>query len=317
VKQSGKLFFALILVAAIFVAGAGAQSTTPGTAANAAAISTAAAAAGALPAGEPAEKMVPAAAPEIFTVLGLPVTNSMICTWIVAAIILVVVRVSTWKNIKEIPSGMQNVLEAMVEGWDGLIGDILDKRVSRWVFPFATTFFIFIVISNLMDLVPGVGSIGFTHGQEFTPLFRPPTTDANLTVAMAGIFLIMSLFWAVRYNGVWGLVKHIFGVKMETSKWTFPLFFLLFLFIGAMELLSVMFARPVALAMRLYGNVFAGQSILDMIYHSQSLVFTLVLSSGMYFYETFVCLVQAFVFAMLVVAFVGTLCTHPDEEPAH
>jgi F-type H+-transporting ATPase subunit a len=317
VKQSGKLFFALILVAAIFVAGAGAQSTTPGTAGNAAAISTAAAAAGALPAGEPAEKMVPAAAPEIFTVLGLPVTNSMICTWIVAAIILVVVRVSTWKNIKEIPSGMQNVLEAMVEGWDGLIGDILDKRVSRWVFPFATTFFIFIVISNLMDLVPGVGSIGFTHGQEFTPLFRPPTTDANLTVAMAGIFLIMSLFWAVRYNGVWGLVKHIFGVKMETSKWTFPLFFLLFLFIGAMELLSVMFARPVALAMRLYGNVFAGQSILDMIYHSQSLVFTLVLSSGMYFYETFVCLVQAFVFAMLVVAFVGTLCTHPDEEPAH
>lgn len=299
------------------MAGAGAQSTTPGTAGNAAAISTAAVAAGALPAGEPAEKMVPAAAPEIFTVLGLPVTNSMICTWIVAAIILVVVRVSTWKNIKEIPSGMQNVLEAMVEGWDGLIGDILDKRVTRWVFPFATTFFIFIAISNLMDLVPGVGSIGFTHGKEFTPLFRPPTTDANLTVAMAGIFLIMSLFWAVRYNGVWGLVKHIFGVKMETSKWTFPLFFLLFLFIGAMELLSVMFARPVALAMRLYGNVFAGQSILDMIYHSQSLVFTLVLSSCMYFYETFVCLVQAFVFAMLVVAFVGTLCTHTDEEPAH
>ena len=49
----------------------------------------------------------------------------------------------------------------------------------------------------------------------------------------------MSLYWAVRYNGVWGLVKHIFGVKMETSKLLYPLFFLLFLFIGAMELLSV------------------------------------------------------------------------------
>jgi F-type H+-transporting ATPase subunit a len=305
VKQSGKIMFALVLVAAIFVAGAGAQSSTPETT-------------GGSPAGSsPAEKLVPAAAPEIFNVLGLPVTNSMICTWIVAAIILVVVRVSTWKNIKEIPSGMQNVIEAMVEGWDGLIGDILDKRVTRWVFPFATTFFIFIVISNLMDLVPGVGSIGVTRGGEFTPLFRPPTTDANLTVAMAGIFLIMSLFWAVRYNGVWGLVKHIFGVKMETSKWTFPLFFLLFLFIGAMELLSVAFARPVALAMRLYGNVFAGQSILDMIFHGKSLLFSLVLSSGMYFYETFVCLVQAFVFAMLVVAFVGTLCSHTDEEHAH
>ena len=66
--------------------------------------------------------------------------------------------------------------------------------------------------------------------------------------------------------------------------------------------------------MRLYGNVFAGESILDMIFHSKSLVFSLVLSSCMYFYETFVCLVQAFVFAMLVVAFVGTLCTHTEEN---
>src|SRR6202012_2828174 len=142
---------------------------------------------------EPASDVVPPAAEPVFTVLGLPVTNSMICTWIVAAIILVVVRLSTW-NIKEIPTGMQNLIEALVEGWDSLIGDILDKRVTRWVFPFATTFFIFIVISNLLDLVPGVGSIGLKSPDgSFTPIFRPPTTDANLTMAMAGIFLIMSL----------------------------------------------------------------------------------------------------------------------------
>lgn len=242
----------------------------------------------------------------------------MICTWVVAALILIIVRSTTHNRIKEIPSGMQNILESLVELWDGLIGDILDKRVTRWVFPFATTFFIFIVISNLMDLVPGVGSIGFEPPDKssFTPLFRPPTTDANLTVVMAGIFLIMSLYWAVRYNGFFGLIKHIFGVKMETNKYAYPLFFLLFLFIGAMELLSITFARPVALAMRLYGNIFAGQSILDMIFHSKQLWFTLLLSTGMYFYETFVCLVQAFVFAMLVVAFVGTMCT-TDESHGH
>src|SRR5208282_5758756 len=118
---------------------------------------------------------------------------------------------------------------------------ILDKRVARWVFPFAATFFIFIVMSNLVDLIPGVGSIGFGPPDKNSslpfaiehvnkPFFRPPTTDANLTVAMAGIFLVMSLFWAVRYNGVFGLVKHIFGVKMETTKVLYPLFFLLFLF---------------------------------------------------------------------------------------
>jgi F-type H+-transporting ATPase subunit a len=218
-------------------------------------------------------------------------------------------------------------MEALVEGWEGLIGDILDKRVARWVFPFATTFFIFIVMSNLVDLIPGVGSIGFGTPDKNSslpfaihnvnrPFFRPPTTDANLTVAMAGIFLVMSLFWAVRYNGVLGLVKHIFGVKMETNKWAYPLFFLLFLFIGAMELLSVSFARPVALAMRLYGNIFAGESILDMIFHNNLWV-AILLSSFTYLYETFVCVVQAFVFAMLVVAFVGTLCTHSDEEHGH
>jgi len=265
---------------------------------------------------ESSEELVPPAAPTLFTVLGFPVTNSMICTWIVAAVILVIVRLTTWKGVKEVPTGMQNVMESLVEGWEGLIGDILDKRVARWVFPFATTFFIFIVMSNLVDLVPGVGSIGTWHGEHFTPFFRPPTTDANLTIAMAGIFLVMSLFWAVRYNGFFGLIKHIFGVKMDTNKWAYPLFFLLFLFIGAMELLSVGFARPVALAMRLYGNIFAGESILDMIFHNNLLV-ALLLSSFMYFYETFVCLVQAFVFAMLVVAFVGTLCTHTDEEHAH
>ena len=263
---------------------------------------------------EAAGPLVPGAAPVLFHVGPLPVTNSMVCTWMVAAIILIIVRATTPKHIKEIPSGMQNIMEAIVEGWEGLMGDILDKRVTRWVFPFATTFFIFILMSNFVDVIPGVGSIGsYDANGKFTPFFRPPTTDANLTVAMAGIFLVMSLFWAVRYNGFWGLIKHIFGVKMEANKWVYPLFFLLFLFIGAMELLSVAFARPVALAMRLYGNIFAGESILDMIYQNNLLV-AIVLSSCMYLYETFVCLVQAFVFAMLVVAFTGTLCTHTEEH---
>lgn len=318
-KQLGISVFAIAFFALVIAANLNAQTPSPANVTNAPAATASANSAAPAPAAEENKKAVPAAAEPVFTVLGLPVTNSMICTWIVAAIILVAVRATTWKNIKEIPSGMQNVIESLVELWDGLIGDILDKRVTRWVFPFATTFFIFILISNLMDLVPGVGSIGFYNADrtEFTPIFRPPTTDANLTVVMAAIFLIMSLYWAIRYNGFFGLIKHIFGVKMETNKWAYPLFFLLFLFIGAMELLSIGFARPVALAMRLYGNIFAGESILHMIFHGDSLIGTLVLASAMYFYETFVCVVQAFVFAMLVVAFVGTMCTHTDEQHAH
>lgn len=265
-------------------------------------------------------ELPPEAPSVIYTIPGinLPITNSMICTWIVAAVILIIVRSTTRKRIKEIPNGMQNVLESLVELWDGLIGDILDKRVTRWVFPFATTFFIFIVMANFTDLLPGVGSIGRTAPDgTFTPYFRPPTTDANLTIAMAGIFLVMSLFWAVRYNGFFGLFKHIFGVKMEANKWLYPLFLVLFMFIGVMEVVSIMFARPVSLAMRLYGNIFAGETILDMTFHAKNFALGLTLAICTYFYETFVCLVQAFVFALLVVAFVGTLCMHTDENHAH
>ena len=305
-----KNVFVLAFIAAALVMNASAQSSA------ASAAESAPASASAPPEAGHASEGVPQAAPAVFTVLGLPVTNSMICTWIVAALILVIVRTTTWR-MKEVPTGGQNVMETLIEAWEGLMGDILDPKVARWVFPFATTFFIFIVISNYTDLVPGVGSIGTWHNGQFTPYFRPPTTDANLTVAMAGIFLVMSLVWAVRYNGFFGLIKHIFGVKMETSKWAYPLFFLLFLFIGAMELLSVGFARPVALAMRLYGNIFAGETILHMTMHSGSFWTGLLLTCFTYFYEAFVCLVQAFVFAMLVVAFVGTLCSHPDEEHAH
>ena len=245
-------------------------------------------------------------------------TNSMICTWIVAALILIIVRSTTPKNIKEIPSGMQNIVEAIVEGWETLMGDILDERVTRWVFPFATTFFIFILMSNFIDLLPGVGSIG-THDANgrFVAFFRPPTTDANLTIAMAAIFLIMSLFWAVRYNGILGLIKHIFGVKVKTSKWLFPLFLLMFLFIGTLDLVSILFARPVALAMRLYGNIYAGSTISDMTLHMNSWFFSILLSVVALGYDVFECLVQAFVFAILVVAFVATLCSHPEEESSH
>jgi F-type H+-transporting ATPase subunit a len=312
VKQLGLSVFAIAFFALIFAANLNAQTPATSSTSNTPAVTAA-------PAAPAAEHELPSqAASVVFHIAGLPVTNSMICTWIVAALILIIVRSTTPKQIKEIPSGMQNIMELIVEGWENLMGDILDKRVTRWVFPFATTFFIFILMSNFVDVIPGVGSIG-THDANgrFTPLFRPPTSDANLTIVMATLFLVMSLYWAIRYNGIWGLTKHIFGVKVETSKWLFPLFLLMFLFIGVMDLVSIMFARPVALAMRLYGNIFAGSTIMDMTLNIKSWVWAILLSVVAYGYDVFVCLVQAFVFAILVVAFVATMCSHPEEQSNH
>jgi F-type H+-transporting ATPase subunit a len=352
VKPFSKIFLIFVFFAAIFLAKVNAQPTAQTSAGDSPAVSQPAdstAAAQAEPASGAAEgeKKEPSGSPPVLFYIGpspdknvpsifagwwpeqiaLPVSNSIVCSWIVAAIILVVVRVTTWKNIREIPSGMQNLMEMICEGWEGFMTDVLDARVTRWVFPFATTFLIFIVLCNYVDLIPGVGSIGygtpvknsmlpFAVENVHVPFFRPPTSDANLTVAMTLVFLVMSLFWAVRYNGVGGFIKHVFGVKMQVNKWMFPLVSLLFLFIGLMEAISILFARPVALAMRLYGNVFAGETMLHMGSQIANWLGSLAITLVVYFYETFICGVQGFVFGLLVVAFVGTMCSH-EEEAGH
>jgi len=320
VRQLKKIVTVWTLLAVIFATGVAAPSAMAAT--NAVAAVTRA-----VKPEAAAEPLVPQIAPTLFYLGPLAVTNSMVCTWIVAALILVIVRLTTWK-MKELPAGGQNVMEALIEGWNGLMANVLEPKVLKWVFPFAMSFFIFIVISNLTDLLPGVGSIGYGPPDKSSPLpfaiehvtkpfFRPPTTDANLTVAMAGIFFVTSLYWAVKYNGPLGLVKHVFGVKMAANKWVYPLLLLLFIFIGAMESFSILFIRPVALAMRLYGNILGGETMLSLAFAQKPWYLAVLVAIPGYFFELVVCLLQAFVFAMLVVAFVGTLCTHVDEEHGH
>jgi F-type H+-transporting ATPase subunit a len=264
---------------------------------------------------------VAAHAPTLFHIGPLPVTNSIVYTWLIGAFILVVVRAGT-KNIKEMPKGVQNVIEAAVEGLEELTSGLLEPKVVRWVFPLVATFFIFIVISNLMGLLPGVGSIGLGHPAKNSslpfaiehadaPLLRPPTADANMTVAMAAVFFIMSTYWAFRYNGPVGLFKHIFGVKGGMTGWMVIPLSLIFLFIGIIEVISICI-RPVALAMRLYGNIYGGESVLTIMLTNSPLGLGAL---PFYFLELLVAVVQALVFTLLSIAFIGTLCSHMDEEP--
>jgi len=242
----------------------------------------------------------------------------MVYTWVVATVIFVIVRMGT-KKMSEIPSGTQNIVEAAVEGLEELTGGLLEPKVARWVFPLCATFFLFIVISNLMGLLPGVGSIGWGQasgaplGVEHAdkPLFRPPTADANMTVAMAAVFFIMSTYWAFRYNGPIGLVKHIFGVKGGPKGWIVVPMALIFIFIGMIEVISICI-RPVALAMRLYGNIYGGESVLTIMLTNSPLG---IGALPFYFLELLVAVVQALVFTLLSIAFIGTLCSHTDDEP--
>ncbi len=255
----------------------------------------------------------------------IPVTNSILYTWVVAVFIIIVVRLGT-RKMTEVPSGTQNFVEALIGGLRDMCGGMLEPKVARWVFPLAATYFIFIAASNLMGLLPGVGSIGwgepvksvlpFAIQHAEAPLFRPPTADANMTVAMAGIFFIMSTWWALKYNGPWGLVKHIFGVKGGFKGWVLIPLSLIFLFVGCVEILSIC-VRPVALAMRLYGNIYGGESVLAIMLTNSPLG---IAALPFYFLEIMVALVQALVFTLLSLVFISLFCSHSDEdgaEPGH
>lgn len=320
VNRFGKIVVVLVLFAAAFVVNLQAET---------------AAVAGAVPssAAESSSVILPLPAPTLFQIGSFSITNSILLTWAVVLLVVFVVQFGTRRlSADSVPTGLQNVLESLVEGWDGLSGMILEPKVSRWVFPFAVSFFVVAFFGNFVDLIPGVGCIGYgtptKAGEAFAslpgslehvavPFIRPPTDDANLTFVMAAIFLVMTFVWAIRYNGVIGTIKHIFGVKVDTTKWLYPFVLLMFLFVGVMEAISIVFVRPLALAVRLYGNVFAGETLLDMTMTAKPFLVGVLLSLPFYFYEIFVAVVQAFVFAMLTIVFAGTLCSHADEEHSH
>ena len=132
-KQFSKIVLVSVLglvFAAFLLANAEAPSSpnAPSSPANANANSAATQTQSASSSESTESDLPPQAAPVLFHLGPFPITNSIVCSWIVAAVILIIVRAATWKNIKEIPSGLQNVIEALVEGWEGLMGDILDPR---------------------------------------------------------------------------------------------------------------------------------------------------------------------------------------------
>lgn len=253
----------------------------------------------------------------------IPITNSMVYTWIIMATLFLVIRLGT-RNMQIIPTGLQNFIEMVVEGLEDMTKGLLEPKVVRWCFPLVATFFIFIVLSNLFGLFPLVGSLGwgprdpnsslpFALEHADVPLFRPPTADANTTIAMAGVYFIMSTIWAIKYNGPLGLVKHVFGVKGGmTGPIVIPLFFI-FIFIGLIEVISILI-RPVALAMRLYGNIYGGESVLTLMLGMGPKWMMGLAAVPFYFLELVVAFVQALVFTVLCIAFIGTLCSHTEEE---
>ena len=265
------------------------------------------------------EHGLPQAAVPVLNKLGrLPITNSMVVSWIVAVGLIVFAQTAT-RQMKRVPTGAQNFWEWLVESLHKFLEGIIGRHLVKRTFWFFATIFIFILSANWFGLIPGVGTIGWGQsGPEGfkleEPLFRGANADLNLTLAMALVFMGCWLVWSLREVGVVGFVKELFAPKGDTTGFLKVLMVFVFLAAGCIEVISILF-RPVSLSFRLYGNIFAGETMLETM---AKLVpgFGWLLPIPFYFLELLVGLVQALVFMLLTAVFTLLMCQHAEGEHA-
>jgi F-type H+-transporting ATPase subunit a len=270
------------------------------------------------PIPEPEEHGLSQKALEIARPFGFPVTNSMIVTWIVALGLIVFAQVAT-REMKQVPEGAQNFFEWLIEGLYGFLEGILGRHLVNRTFWFFATTFIFILSANWVGLIPGIGTIGWGHATPHgfkidQPLFRGANADVNLTLAMALVFFACWIFWAIREIGPLGFLKELFAPKGESAGLLKVLLVVVFFAVGCLEIISILF-RPVSLSFRLYGNIFAGENMLETM---ANLVpgFGWLIPIPFYFLELLVGVVQALVFTLLTAVFTLLICQHEAEGPA-
>jgi len=259
---------------------------------------------------------LPAHSPKLGRTNSSFVTSSMLVTWTVGLGLILFARYAT-RKMQLAPSGAQNFLEWLVETLyeflEGIIGSDLVKR-TFWFF---ATVFIFILFTNWFGLLPGIGTIGWgkpgDHGFEVaTPLLRGGNADLNMTAAMSMIFFACWIVWAIQCVGIKGMFLDLFGPKGDTTGFLRILMIIVFFLVGFLEVFSILF-RPVSLSFRLYGNIFAGENMLETM---ARLVpgFGWLLPVPFYFMELLVGIVQALVFMLLTAVFTMLMCAHGEES---
>jgi len=227
----------------------------------------------------------------------LPVTNTLIDTIIVDA--LIVGGIFSLRKISVVPTTFQNIAEIAMEGFYSLTESVSPKNVKR-IFPYFMSFFLFILLANWSGLIPGFGTIGFTRNGEFIPFLRAATSDINTTLGLALVSAVATHIMSLQVVGLKNYVMRYVSLNP------------LYLFVGILELVGE-FTKILSLSFRLFGNVFAGEVLISTI----SNIFAVILPLPFLMLEVIVGLVQALVFGMLTMAFMAVLTTAHNEGGEH
>lgn len=251
----------------------------------------------------------------LFKVAGFPITNSLLNSWLVVAIVLVLAW-SLKGKIKKVPTGLQNAMEMVMEAFLGIFDAVTGSRKKSLQFlPIALSFFFFILINNWLGLLPGVGSIGqiVKSGNEhiFVPYLRGATADLNTTLALATIGVVISHIFGVISVGAWNYLNKFINIKafLEIPKKIMkdPAVILINpikAFVGIVEIIGEV-AKVASLSFRLFGNIFAGEVLLA----SMSAILAFGIPIPFMFLEVIVGLIQALIFSVLILIYLSISTT--------
>lgn len=242
------------------------------------------------------------AAEKLFQIGGLAITNTLLTSWVVV-LLLISAAFVVHQRLSLVPGGVQNVFEFFVEAILSLMQTVVGSReTAEKYFPLVGTVFIFILASNWLGIMPGVGSIGFfeiaEHHERFIPLFRSAASDLNVTLALATLTVFIIHVLAVSAIGLRAHLAKFFTVRSPIDA-----------FVGILELVSEC-AKIISFSFRLFGNIFAGEVLLVVV------GFLLPFGGPLPFLmlEIFVGFVQALVFAMLTTVFISIAVSHHGSE---
>lgn len=248
----------------------------------------------------------------------LPISNSMIMVWLAVGLIVLFCRAATHK-MALVPTGFQNFAEWAIESLYDFLSGLMGAHLTKRTFWFFGSIFFFILTSNYLGLIPGVGTVGWhlESGHEhhgFLPLLRGANADLNMTAAMAFTFAVLWIYWALTENNLKGFLAHIFAPKGAFQGVMFAIMAVVFFLVGLLEIVSIAI-RPVALTFRLFGNIYGGEQTMEALMGLvpvKSLAFLPALP--FYFMELLVGFVQALVFTLLCAIFLKLICDHGEEE---
>ena len=264
--------------------------------------------------------------PEVIFYLGpLPVTNALLGTWISIIFLFLVFFLGTRRR-DLIPSGMQNVVEWIVEYLLNLTESVAGTVKARKFFPLVATFFIFILFCNLLDIFPGVDTIGTVnlealkvahlsaptsffllgeYSNKLTPWVRPGTSDLNLTLALALVSVIVTQIFGFYTLGAKQQLSKYFNFKaLFTHGFQGPIEF----FVGLIEIITEL-SRILSFSFRLFGNIFAGSAVLAVF----AWLLPFVSDAVFIPLELFVGFVQALIFALLTLVFLEIATTREED----